>query len=101
MSSSMAAQLAITIFIPGVHKPGHTGAAAHDNIHIKIDEMGMVGAVPLRIAYSVRVMAAVAWCVLFNDMLVMVAERLIIQDGIPAVAGIAKGIIFGRLCRII
>ncbi len=61
-----------------------------DNIHVEIDQVGIVGAVSLSMADPVRIMAGAARRFLVPDMLIMIIEGLIIQDAGPAVTTVAK-----------
>ena len=83
------------------------------NVPVKIDQVGIVGAVSLGITNAVGIVTGIARGPFIPDMFVMFTERFIIQNTGPAVTSIAKfigrsrfkGIICGlilvfKLCRI-
>ena len=72
---------------------------------VKVDQVGIVGAVSLSITNAVRIMTGIARCSDIADMLLMGPERFIIQNACPAVTSVAKFIgrsrFHGIICRLI
>lgn len=60
-----------------------------DNAHIKIDQVGIIGAVALCMADSMRIMAGTAGCLKIADVLVMIIKGFVIQNTAPAVTAVA------------
>ena len=60
---------------------------------VEVDQVGTVDTVTLGAADTVRVMADIAGCSFFDNMLVVQAETLIAQDTVAVVAAVAQGIV--------
>ena len=76
-----------------------------NNTHIKIDQVGIVGAVPLGVTDAVRIMTGIAGCTDISYMLIMGSKGFIIQNAGSAVTSVAKLIggsrFYGIICSLV
>ena len=78
--------------------PPHGGENHRD---VEIDQVGVVDAVALGVADTVRVMADIAGGSFFDNMFVVQAETLIAQDTVAVVAAVTQGVVGGALRRVV
>ena len=60
-----------------------------DNIHIEIDQVGIIGTVSLGVTDPMRIMTGTAGRLKIPDMLIMIIEGFIIQNAGSAVTAVA------------
>ncbi len=56
------------------------------NVKIEIYKVGIIAAVPLGVAYPMRIVASIAGSIFSTNVFVMLAEGLVIQNRIPVMA---------------
>jgi hypothetical protein len=90
MVPPMAIQIASAGKNPSAFIPQGPAEMRRDNIQVKVDQVGIVGAVSLGVADPVGIMTGITGCLQIPDVLVMVIERFIVQDTRPAVAAVTQ-----------
>jgi len=76
-------------------------ASRRDDRRVEIDQVRVVGRVPLRAADAVRVVARIAGRVFAANMLVVFPKTLVIQDAVLAVAVVAELVGTGAVLRVV
>jgi hypothetical protein len=92
MIFTMTGHVASAMIEPLVVIPQDSAAGRRNKAHVEVDKVGIVGAVSLRAADPVRIVAGIAGCALVIDMKVVPFERHVTCYRAAAVAAIAQGI---------
>ena len=87
--------------IVGELETTHLPHGGENHRDVEIDQVGVVDAVTLDVADTVRVMADIAWGSFFDNMFVVQAETLISEDTVTVVAAVTQGIAGGALRGIV